>query len=67
MKQRAETLPTAFYKEGKWELAEPYDIKNRKTCSVIGEMCDGTRVWADETGKQFSRQKIFGKYYFSEM
>ena len=67
MKQRTETLPTAIYQDGKWELGEPYDISNRKTCSVIGEMNDGTKVWQDENGKQFSRQKIFGKYYFCEM
>lgn len=66
-KQRNETLPTAIYEDGKWVLSEPYDIKKRKTCSVIGEMCDGLKVWADEEGNQFTRQKIYGKYYFCTM
>lgn len=67
MKQRNETLPTAIYRDGKWELSDPYDYNNRKTCKVCGEMCDGVKVWADENGKQYTRQKLFGKYYFCEM
>lgn len=67
MKQRTENLPTAIYKNGEWVLSEPYDINSRKTCTVVGEMCDGLKVWADEEGNQFTRQKIFGKYYFCTM
>lgn len=64
MKNRVENLPTARYENGKWNLSEPFEIENRITCSVIGEMCDGTKVWQDDNGNQYSRQKIFGKYYF---
>lgn len=67
MKQRTQTLPIAAYKNGKWELSEPYEPENRITCTVVGEMCDGTIVWEDNKGKQFSRQKFFGKYYFCKM
>jgi len=67
MKARSEALPTAIYKNGKWELGAPYDYNSRAVCSVYGEMQDGTKVWVDEFGKQFTRQKIFGKYYFCEM
>lgn len=67
MKKRVETLPTAIYKNGKWCLSEPFEPENRITCSVVGEMCDGALVWEDENGKQFSRQRFFGKYYFCEM
>ena len=56
-----------MYKDGKWELSDPYDYNNRITCTVCGEMCDGVKVWADEKGKQFTRQKLYGKYYFCEM
>lgn len=67
MKQRSETLPTAIYKNGKWEISEPYDYDCQKTCSVIGEMADGQKVWVDDNGNQFTRQKLFGKYYFCTM
>ena len=67
MKRRKQTLPIATYKNGKWHLTEPYEPENRITCTVIGEMCDGTLVWEDENGKQFSRQRFFGKYYFCVM
>ena len=64
---RRESLPTATYKDGKWILSEPYNPKNYVTCSVIGEMSDGAKVWVNDNGKQFTRQKIYGKYYFCEM
>ena len=67
MKQRVETLPTAIYRDGKWVLSDPYDYTTRKTCKVYGEMSDGVKVWQDENGKQYTRQKLFGKYYFCEM
>ena len=67
MKRRVENLPTATYTGGKWHLSDPYDMTNRITCSVYGEMSDGTKVWTDESGKQYTRQKIFGKYFFCEM
>lgn len=67
MKQRIETLPIAIYRDGKWKLSEPFDMAARKTCRVIGEMCTGSKVWEDADGKQYTRQKVFGKYYFCEM
>ncbi len=60
-------LPVARYKNGRWALDEPYEENNRITCTPYGEMSDGTMVWADENGKQYTRQKFFGKYYFCEM
>ena len=67
MKVRTERLPVAKYINGKWNLSEPYDGENRIYCSVVGQMCDGSLVWEDENGKQYSRQRFFGKYYFCVM
>lgn len=64
---RIERLPVAFYQDGKWNLSDPYSYENRIECSVIGEMSDGTKVWEDSTGKQYTRQNFFGKYYFCKM
>lgn len=60
-------LPVAKYENGKWMLSEPYDFDNRIVCTPYGEMSDGTMVWESENGKQYTKQKFFGKYYFCEM
>jgi len=64
---RKQTLPVAYIENGKWVLTEPYDPSNRITCSPYGEMSDGTMVWENAEGKQFTRCRFFGKYYFCEM
>lgn len=64
---RRETLPTAIRVNGKWKLSEPYTDECRVSCTVYGEMSDGTKVWQDDTGKQWFRQKLFGKYFFVEI
>ena len=67
MKVRTESLPVAKYADGKWILSDPYEFENRIVCSVVGQMCDGSLVWEDERGKQYNRQRFFGKYYFCAM
>ena len=67
MKQRTETNPIAKYTPDGWVLGEPYEPNDRITCTVYGEMSDGVKVWTDENGKQYTRQRFFGKYYFVEM
>lgn len=64
---RKQTLPVAYYENGHWTLSEPYNYDNRITCVPYGEMSDGTMVWEDSEGKQYTRNKFFGKYYFCEM
>lgn len=67
MKIRTETNPIAKYTSNGWVFSEPYEIENRVSCTVQGEMSDGTKVWVDKNGKQYTRNKLFGKYYFVEM
>lgn len=58
------TLPIAYLEKGKLVLTEPYDYDNRITCELIGEMSDGTKVWEDNNGKQYTKNLFYGKYYF---
>lgn len=64
---RTQTLPIAYIKDGCWVLSEPYEPANRISCNPYGEMSDGTMVWADANGKQYTRQRFFGKFFFCEM
>lgn len=61
---KKQTLPTAIYISGEWHIAEPYNREKYITCEIYGEMADGCKVWVDANGKQYTRQKIYGKYYF---
>ena len=64
---RKESLPTGKYINGELVLNPPYDWTKEVICTPYGEMSDGTMVWQDETGKQYTRNKFFGKYYFIEL
>jgi hypothetical protein len=67
---RKETLPTARYEKGKLVLSNPYTPKRATvftTCTPYGEMQDGTLVWADREGRQYTRQKAFGRFFFVEL
>lgn len=67
MKIRRESLPLAKYERGEVVLSNAYGDVNYITCTPYGEMADGTMVWTDENGKQYTRNKFFGKYFFFEM
>lgn len=58
---KIQTLPAVTYKDG------TYQYIGRISCSVIGEMYDGIKVWQDSTGKQWTRHKLSGKYFFCEL
>lgn len=67
---RKETLPTGRYEGGKWVLNDAYTPNWENefiTCAPYGEMQDGTLVWADKYGKQYTRQKIWGRFFFIEL
>lgn len=67
---RRETLPTAKVESGRIALlAPPYDPEGKGlvTCTPYGEMEGGLLVWADDQGKQYTRNRIYGKYYFVEL
>ena len=67
---RKETLPTGRYKGDELILNDPYtpNWENEfTTCTPYGEMQDGTMVWADSNGNQYTRQKILGRFYFVEL
>lgn len=67
MTMRRETLPTGKHEDGKMVLSSPYDPEHEITCTPYGEMSDGTMVWEDKSGKQYTRNKFYGKYYFIEI
>lgn len=62
-----QNLPVVYYEKGKWVFTSPYDYNTRISCKPYGEMSDGTMIWEDEEGKQYTRNKFFGKYYFCEI
>jgi len=64
---RKQTLPVAEYVNGKWFLDEPHEPNNRITCEAYGVMDDGAIVWEDSNGKQYTRARFFGKFYFCKM
>lgn len=67
---RKETLPTGKYEHGKFVYSNPYTTKQETvftTCTPYGEMQDGTMVWADREGRQYTRQKVSGRFFFVEL
>lgn len=67
---RKETLPTGRYEHGKLMLCNPYTTKPETvftTCTPYGEMQDGTMVWADREGRQYTRRKFRGQFFFVEL
>lgn len=58
---RKETLPTGRYEHGKLMLCNPYTTKPETvftTCTPYGEMQDGTMVWADREGRQYTWYEV---------
>lgn len=60
------TAPTLNLRPGScnvWEQAEEI------TCSVVGEMADGTKVWmvSSDSEDQYSLIRLQGHYYFLHM
>lgn len=62
-----QTLPTGKWNNGRLEIGSPYDPDGYITCEIVGQMQSGEMVWEDESGKQYTRNRIHGKYYFIEL
>ncbi len=64
---RKETNPIAYYSEGRLDLRDFGNMEAWITCIPYGQMSDGTMVWEDNEGNQYTRNKFFGKYFWVEL